>query len=95
MNPTRKEKYYWGLLCSEVGCIVCRTYHGNINTYCLPHHIDGRTKKGCHMNVIPLCSEHHDRHQKEGIHFMSRKVWEEKYGKQEDLKAICDKLLEI
>ncbi len=90
MNPTKKEKKYWSDL-SDLGCVVCRTYRGQINTYVSIHHIDGRTKKGCHMKVLPLCYQHHQG--KEGIHFISRKVWEQKYGKQEDLKDYYDKIL--
>lgn len=94
MNPTKKEKEYWNKLCSDIGCIACLTHLHKTNIHCLPHHISGRSKKGCHMNVIPLCPWHHDRDQKEGIHFMSRRAWEAKYGKQTDLKDYCDKLLE-
>lgn len=91
MNPTKAEKKYWNKLC-DLGCIACRTYLGKRNDYVSIHHINGRTKPNCHKDVLPLCFEHHQG--REGIHFMSRKVWEQKYGKQEDLKKLCNKLLE-
>lgn len=97
INPTKAEKKYWDRLC-DLGCIACRTYLGKRNDYVSIHHISGRTNKGKdgispHMKVLPLCFEHHQGNP-EGIHFMSRKVWEQKYGRQEDLKKLCDKLLE-
>jgi hypothetical protein len=96
MNPTRAEKYYWNQL-AELGCIACKTYDARYNNYVSIHHIDGRTKKrkdgiSPHMKVLALCHHHHQG--KEGIHFMSRRVWEAKYGLQEDLKVIADMLLE-
>ena len=57
-NPTRAEKYYWGRLVSEVGCVACRI-DGRINHYVSIHHVNGRTKPGAHMQVLPLCGAHH------------------------------------
>ena len=95
MKPTKAELKYWDRLANEVGCIVCRTYLGKFNDYVSIHHIDGRTKKDCHMNVIPLCENHHGRNAKpHGRHFMARSKWEELFGTEAELKAICDKLLE-
>ena len=53
-NPTRAEKYYWGRLVSEVGCVACRI-DGRINHYVSIHHVNGRVKPGAHMQVLPLC----------------------------------------
>lgn len=47
------------------------------------------------MNVIPLCGAHHQTGG-EGIalHPFTR-LWEQKFGKQEDLKAWADQLLSL
>ena len=41
----------------ELGCIVCLDY--DIYTPPAIHHIDGKTKEGCHNLTIPLCEKHH------------------------------------
>ena len=43
---------------SQVGCIACR-HDGNRNDYVSIHHIRGRTQKGAHYDVLPLCAGHH------------------------------------
>jgi len=94
-NPTKKEKKYHDRLANEVGCIVCRKELGFKNQWVSIHHIDGRTKKGCHMKVLPLCYGHHQGI--EGIHHPLNSVrgWEKKYGKQMDLKQQCDDILGV
>ena len=93
MNPTRTEKLYWSRLVSTVGCIACRIEQNIVNTHCSIHHIDGRTKPGAHMNVLPLCGPHHQTGgEGVAIHPFKRQ-WEAKYGKQDALKATCDQLL--
>ena len=57
------------------------------------HHIDGRTKKGSHAHVLPLCSAHHQTGGEGVAIHPFKKQWEEKYGSQESLKIMCDKLL--
>lgn len=42
----------------ELGCIVC-LIHLELFTEPAIHHIDGKTKKGCHQLTIPLCPNHH------------------------------------
>jgi hypothetical protein len=41
-----------------VGCIACHL-DGRPTDYVSIHHIDGRTKPGCHRLVLPLCAGHH------------------------------------
>ena len=93
MNPTRADKYYWSLLTSEIGCIACHL-DGIKNDYCSIHHISGRSTKGSHSNVLPLCGMHH---QTGGQSAPSIHPWKarfiEKYGTQEALKKICDGIL--
>lgn len=93
MNPTRAEQLYWSRLVSTVGCIACRVDQGIVNTHCSIHHIDGRTKPGAHMNVLPLCGPHHQTGgEGVAIHPFKRQ-WEAKFGKQVDLKVMCDEIL--
>ena len=42
----------------EMGCIVCINEHG-VFTETAIHHLDGKTKEGCHQLTIPLCPRHH------------------------------------
>jgi hypothetical protein len=93
MNPTKAEKKYWDLLASEVGCIACRI-DNRPNFYVSIHHIKGRTVPGSHRYVLPLCGEHHQTGTEDTpvIHPYKAR-FEAKYGKQEDLKIMCDKIL--
>ena len=92
-NPNKAEKAYHDRLCNEVGCIVCRLHLGIQNHYVSIHHIDGRTKKGAHMNVLPLCGAHHQTGG-EGValHPFTEK-WERNFGAQVALRQICNDFL--
>lgn len=93
MNPTAKEKAYWDRLANEIGCIAC-LQDGIKNNMVSIHHCDGRTKKGAHMKVLPLCASHH---QTGGQDAPSIHPWkarfEAKYGTQEELMIMCRNLL--
>lgn len=52
------ERALWDRMAVHVGCIACRI-DGRQNDYVSIHHIDGRTKPGCHRKVLPLCAGHH------------------------------------
>lgn len=93
MNPTKADKQYWDRLAS-LGCIAC-LLDGHINTHVSIHHINGRTTKGCHRLVLPLCDRHHQTGGKEApaIHPWKAR-FEAKYGPQMALKAVCDAYLE-
>ena len=95
---TAQEKLYWSRLAEEVGCIAC-LLDGNRNTYVSIHHIDGRTKPGCHGLVLPLCAPHH---QQDDTDPMGRVAvhpngarFEIRYGSQMELKEKCDFYLEF
>lgn len=93
----KKEKAYHDALVSIVGCIACR-HDGNVNHYCSIHHIDGRTKPGAHMNVLSLCAGHHQKGT--GIPGLiavhpDKAMFEAKYGKQSELQAECNRILEL
>jgi Recombination enhancement, RecA-dependent nuclease len=93
---TKAEKAHWDRV-AEFGCIACRIdgYRNNIVSI---HHCDGRTKKGAHMKVIALCAGHHqdgtgnDKNML-AIHPFKRR-FEAKYGTQQKLIEITNKLIE-
>ena len=85
--PTKAEKQFHDRIAS-LGCIACKK-ENFFNPWVSIHHIDGRTKPGAHMRVLPLCFGHH---QDSGDpRFISVHPWkarlEFKYGTQEDLLA--------
>lgn len=94
-NPTAAEKRFHDQLAS-LGCIACRI-DGNHNPIVSIHHIDGRTKPGAHMRVLPLCAGHHqDGYGIPGliaVHPYKRR-FEDRYGSQYELLAMCEQLLE-
>jgi len=94
-KPTIAEYAHWDRLAGEVGCIVCRKYHGVIDSPVSIHHIDGRTKKGCHMNVIPLCGAHHQTGGSGVAVHTNRARWVKRYGKEEELRVMCCLILGV
>ena len=94
-NPSAAEKRFHDQLAS-LGCIACRI-DGNHNPTVSIHHIDGRTKPGAHMRVLPLCAGHHqDGYGIPGliaVHPYKRR-FEDRYGSQYELQAMCEQLLE-
>ena len=93
MKPTLKERKFWGRLARTVGCIACRI-DGVRNTHVSIHHIDGRTKRGSHKRVLPLCGPHH---QTGDIDTPCLHPWvarfEKKYGTQYELLKMCHEIL--
>ena len=89
---TPDEKAVWSKL-AEMGCIACMK-DGFYNPHVSIHHVDGRTKPGCHMLVLPLCGPHH---QDDGSGALAVHPWkarfEKRYGNQMDLVAECMKLI--
>jgi hypothetical protein len=92
-DVTATEKAYWSRLASEVGCVACMR-DGNFNPHVSIHHIDGRTKPGCHMRVLPLCAGHHQDGTGEDKSMVAVHPWkaqfEARYGAQDELQARCD-----
>ena len=67
----------------EYGCILCRNIYG-VKTEATIHHLTGAGMGLRDLeNFIPLCPRHHL--YEEGIHFLGRRVWEEKFGTQLEL----------
>jgi hypothetical protein len=93
---TVDEKELWDRMASEVGCIACRI-DGNLNFYVSIHHIDGRTKPGCHMTVLPLCAGHHQYGTGNDKSMIAvhpyKKRFEERYGSQLSLLAMVMNIL--
>jgi hypothetical protein len=96
LAPTRAEKAHWSLLAEKVGCIACRL-DGRPNPHVSIHHVDGRTKPGCHMLVLPLCGPHHQQDDTDpldrcAVH-PNKADFERVYGKQADLIELCERIL--
>lgn len=80
---------------AEIGCIACRK-DGRHNPLVSIHHIDGRTKPGSHMRVLPLCAGHHqDGTGAPGLVAVHpwKKRFETMYGSQEQLLSECLELI--
>jgi hypothetical protein len=91
-NISPEDKRYWSKLAGEVGCVACML-DGGFNPHVSIHHIDGRTKPGCHSLVLPLCGSHHqDDGDAIAVH-PHKARFEAKYGTQMELKARCDAIL--
>jgi hypothetical protein len=80
----------------QVGCIACHQI-GVHQTEVSLHHIDGRTKPGAHLRVIPLCGKHHQSGEGTGD-FISVHPWkrrfEDAFGTQEELLAQVQQIVE-
>lgn len=93
---TAAEKEYWNRL-AGLGCIACMIDHVHTPEVSI-HHVDGRTKPGCHMLVLPLCAGHHqagtgNNKDLTAVHPYKAR-FEAKYGTQQELMARCAELLE-
>lgn len=92
---TTEEKAFWSRL-AALGCIACMKdgiYQPEVSI----HHVDGRTKPGCHMRVLPLCAGHHQDGTGENKTLIAIHPWkarfEKIYGTQEELMDMCTELL--
>jgi hypothetical protein len=90
------EKLLWDRLATEIGCVACMLDHRR-NTHVSIHHVDGRTKPGCHKLVLPLCAPHHqqddtDPLQRIAVH-PNKARFEARYGSQAELMVICAQIL--
>lgn len=78
------DEAQWMRDVAELGCIVCRLY---LETYTPAeiHHIDGKTKRGCHYHIIPLCPEHHRHGQIGPARHKNKTEFERAYGTEQEL----------
>jgi hypothetical protein len=70
---------------AQLGCICCRI-DGFEQLWVSIHHCNGRTRPGCHEDVLPLCSAHHVKEDPDilAVHG-DKRAWVAKYGKEIDL----------
>lgn len=94
--PTKSEKLLWSRMAEAVGCIACHL-DGQFNSVVSIHHIDGRTKPGCHQKVLPLCAGHHQDATGEDKTLIAvhpdKAQFEQRYGPQKELLALVHQLL--
>lgn len=95
-SPTKAEKDYHRRV-AALGCIACRL-DGYFNPVVSIHHVEGRTKPGCQMKVLPLCAGHHqdgtgNDKSMIAVHPFKRR-FEEAYGTQESLIAWIEMFLD-
>ena len=92
---TTAEKLLWTRL-AALGCVACKK-DGKFNTHVSIHHVDGRTKPGCHQLVLPLCAGHHQDGTGEDKTMVAVHPWkarfEARYGTQAELMDECAQLL--
>ena len=86
-TQTKAEREHWDRV-ARLGCIACLK-DGRINDFVSIHHVDGRTKPGSHMRVLPLCGPHHQHDDTDplgriGVHPYKAR-FEAQYGRQEQL----------
>jgi len=94
-NPTKAESEFHDIV-AGLGCIACML-DGIINPVVSIHHIDGRTKKGAHMKVLPLCAGHHQNGTGNDISLIAmhpyKARFESRYGTQAQLLELVNELL--
>jgi hypothetical protein len=93
-TPTKAEKQFHYQLAS-LGCIACYL-DGRYMEEVSIHHIDGRTKPGAHLKVLPLCAGHHQAGTGApglvAVHPWKAR-FEKLYGRQSELLELCHELL--
>lgn len=94
-SPTAEEARFMDQVAS-LGCIACAK-DGIVNPWISLHHIDGRTKPGAHLLVLPLCAPHHqqddaDPLQRPSVH--GRKAtFTARYGTERELLVECQQMI--
>lgn len=93
---TPAEKLMWDRL-AQLGCVACLK-DGQFNPHVSIHHVDGRTKPGCHQLVLALCAQHHQHDDTDpagriGVH-PNKARFEARYGSQAELMLYSAALLQ-
>jgi len=95
--PTAQEKRFMDRM-GTLPCIACLKDGWTNHTISL-HHIDGRTKPGAHLLVLPLCAGHHQDGTGPNTTLIAvhpyKARFEARYGTQRELLAECVALLGI
>lgn len=93
--PTAEETRFMDAI-AQLGCVACRK-DGWENLGVSVHHIDGRTKQGAHMLVLPLCAGHHQAGTGANPTLIAvhpdKARFEARYGTQRELLAECVAML--
>jgi hypothetical protein len=93
-TPTAEEKRHLNRV-TALGCIICQIYR-NQHTPAEPHHLDGKTKPGCHFKILPLCPPHHRLPGKGYVSWADgKKAFEAEYMVVGDLLVCVEKALEL
>jgi len=93
---TKAEKAHLNAL-ADLGCIVCRNMGYGFTTPEI-HHIRtgvGMGQRNSHKNAIPLCHAHHRTGGHGVAYHAGRIAFEANYGREVDLLAQVNELLEI
>lgn len=98
-QPNAEERRYMSQV-ANLGCIVCRLHYG-VESEAAIHHCSGKTKKGAHYDILPLCARHHQVSSPTGQwatrhspgRNAGRVAFEEAYGTEEYLKEKVAELL--
>lgn len=89
--PTAEESRFMDAI-AKLGCIACRK-DGWENLAVSVHHIDGRTKPGAHLLVLPLCAGHHQAGTGTNPTLIAvhpdKARFEARYGAQKELLSEC------
>lgn len=89
--PTADEARFMDAI-AALGCIACLK-DGWHNPEVSVHHIDGRTKPGAHLLVLPLCAGHHQHGTGPNPALIAvhpyKARFEQRYGAQRALLAEC------
>jgi len=89
--PTAEESRFMSAI-AGLGCIACKK-DGWHNPDVSVHHIDGRTRAGAHLLVLPLCAGHHQHGTGTNPTLIAvhpyKARFEERYGAQRALLAEC------
>jgi len=95
--PTAEESRFMDAI-AKLGCIACRK-DGWESLNVSVHHIDGRTKPGAHLLVLPLCAGHHQSGTGANPTLIAvhpdKARFEARYGMQRELLAECIEMLGV
>lgn len=90
-QPTAEEARFMDAI-AGLGCVACKK-DGWENLDVSVHHIDGRTKLGAHLLVLPLCAGHHQAGTGANPTLVAvhpdKARFEARYGTQRELWAKC------
>ncbi len=90
-TSTVEEKRWMDISC-QMGCCVCLKHLGIPDSPAMPHHIEGKTKKGSDLLTIPLCHNHHTAELESNICVSLHKNKPEfirRYGSEHELLEWC------